>query len=180
MDIMHMGKNPNYLGSWDLYDVPGNKLNAVIASFRDEEVVNAGKKEVCTLCCFAGGIKPMILNITNKKTLAKLFKTKETDKMVGKRITIGIEKVKAFGGVHDALRIMAVLPAQGGAPEPEIKCEICGAVITAPAGMTVSDMVKRTKARYGKTVCMNCAVKLKNEDNKESEENVNENNENKD
>lgn len=154
MDIMKMGKNPNYLGSWDLDDIPNRELTLTIAKIVDEEVVNNGQKEIQTVCYFAEPYKPMILNVTNKKTLCRLYKTKDTDKFPGKRITVTSEKVKAFGAIHDALRIKKVLPA---APV-HIKCEICGKDITAYGGMTAEQMANYTQSKYGEKLCSVCAM----------------------
>ena len=86
-DIMQMGKGSNYLGSWDLYDSPNQKIQVTIAKVQDEEVINQGKKETATVCYFVERqYKPMILNVTNKKTLAKLFKTTRSENYIGKRI----------------------------------------------------------------------------------------------
>lgn len=153
MDIMKMGKNPNYLGSWDLDDVPGRELVLTIKNIVDEEVVNSGQKEIQTVCRFHEPYKPMILNVTNKKTLCRLYKTKDTDKLVGRRITVISEKVKAFGAVHDALRIKNAVPA---APV-HIKCEGCGKDILSYGGMSSEQMSQYTKSKYGKSLCSDCA-----------------------
>jgi hypothetical protein len=111
-DIMLMGKNPNYLGSWDLYEIPGQEIVVTISKIKDEEVINNGQKEGCTVMYFQEDYKPMILNLTNKKTLAKLYKSKLSENLVGKRVKIGFEKVKAVGKIHDALRIKNEIPKE--------------------------------------------------------------------
>ena len=154
-DIMKMGKNPNYLGSWDLEELPGKEVTLTIARIVDEDVVANGNKERCTVIHWQEpGWKPMIANVTNKKALAKLYHTKETEQLAGKAVVIGIEKVKAFGDVHDALRIRKRLPK---AAEP-IKCEDCGNIIQASGGMTVEAIVARTKQRYKACFCFSCAT----------------------
>lgn len=155
-DIMKMGKNPNYLGSWDLEEIPGREITLTIDTIRDEEVVTNGKTEVCTVCSWTDrSFKPMILNVTNKKVIAKLHKTKDTDKLKGKSVIIGIDKVKAFGGVHDTLRIRPRIPATPSVSSP--KCENCGAVITAFGNMVAEDVAKYRRDKYGKALCNDCA-----------------------
>jgi hypothetical protein len=44
-----MGKNPNYLGSWDLDELPNREATLTIEAIRDEEVVAAQQKEICTV-----------------------------------------------------------------------------------------------------------------------------------
>ena len=164
MDIMLMGKNPNFLGSWDLYDLPNNKIQVTIAKIVDEEIVNQGKKENATVCHFKEKYKPMILNLTNKKTLSKLFKTIDTDKLIGKRIEIGYENIKAFGKVHDALRISNRLISQ--TTEVKIvKCEICNNDIQPMSRMTSEQVAEYTKNKYGQALCSVCATKKAQEVN---------------
>lgn len=166
-DIMKMGKNPNYLGSWDLEELPNREVILTIDHITDEKVVTAGQSEICTVCYWTDkAFKPMILNVTNKKTLAKLYKTKDTEKLKGKSVIIGIEKVKAFGDIHDALRIRSRIPAaqnQGSLP----KCEKCGKDITAQGGMTPEQVAAYTKTKYKQQLCGACATAaaaaLKNE-----------------
>ena len=154
-DIMKMGKNPNYLGSWDLEELPNKEVTLTIARIVDEDVVTNQSKERCTVCYWVeSGWKPMILNVTNKKTVAKLFHTKDTEQLVGKSVVVGFEKIKAFGDVHDALRIRKRIPK---AAEP-IKCEDCGGMVQAGGGMTVEAIVARTKQRYKACLCFSCAT----------------------
>ena len=157
-DIMKMGKNPNYLGSWDLEELPNREITLTIDRIVDEKVVdtNSGKNTMETLCYWTDKtVKPMILNITNKKTLTKLYKSKETEVLKGKSIVIGIEKVKAFGDVFDALRIRPRIPQPVNAVKP--KCEGCGGDIDAYGKMAPEQVAKYRKERYGKALCNDCA-----------------------
>ena len=161
-DIMRMGKNPNYLGSWDLEELPGRELTLTISKIVDEKVVGGdGRESVCTVCYFTdAAYKPMILNVTNKKTIVKLHKTKDAEKLTGKSVIIGIERVKAFGDVHDALRIRPRIPQQiktDNAP----KCEECGKDIKPAYNMTPEQVAAYTKKNYGVCLCAECATKSK-------------------
>lgn len=153
-----MGKNPNFLGSWDLQELPGREVTLTIAAIRDEKVAVAGQSEICTVCAFEEqGFRPMILNVTNKKTLCKLYKTKDTDKLRGRQICIGIERVKAFGSVHDALRIRPVIPQK---KETISKlCAECGKPIAPASGMTSAQVAAYTAKKYGRALCAECATK---------------------
>ena len=158
-DIMKMGKNPNYLGSWDLDELPNREITLTIDRIVDDKVVDTatGKDKIETLCFWTDKtVKPMILNVTNKKTICKLYKTKDTEHLAGKSITIGIEKVRAFGDVYDALRIRPRIPVQplaGSLP----KCEQCGKDITAAGNMNPAQVADYRKKRYGKALCNDCA-----------------------
>lgn len=158
-DIMLMGKNPDYLGAWDLMDLPNGEIVLTIDRIEDKKVPNGrGQEELCTVCHWREkGYKPMILNVTNKKRIAKLYHTKDTEKLRGKAVQIGTEKVKAFGGVHDALRIQPVIPKQS-APAQAIKCEQCGGAIAPAYGMDAAKMAAYTKQKYGKSICAACAT----------------------
>jgi hypothetical protein len=157
MDIMKMGQAPGYMGSWDLEELPNREVTLTIDKIVDEEVVASGRSETCTVIHWTDkAYKPMIANVTNKKTLSKLYKTKDTEKLKGKAVVIGIERVKAFGDVFDALRIKPRVPV---APSnKKIKCEECGKVIDARAGMTAEQVAAYTKDKYGKKLCGDCAT----------------------
>jgi hypothetical protein len=156
-DIMKMGKNPNYLGSWDLDELPNREAILTIDHIKDEDVVAAGQKETCTVCHWTDkAFKPMILNVTNKKTICKLYKTKDTEKLKGKSVVIGVDKVKAFGDVYDALRIRSRIPQVQTAKKP--KCESCGKDINASGNMNPDQVAAYTKKKYGKALCADCAT----------------------
>ena len=160
-DIMKMGSNPEYLGSWDLEEQPNREITLTIDRIVDEKVVTNGQSEQCTVIYWTDkNVKKMIINITNKKTLARLYKTTDTEKLKGKAVTIGIDKVKAFGDVHDALRIRKRIPHQTNTASFP-KCENCGQDIGATSGMTPEQVSAYTKQKYGKCLCGQCATAAK-------------------
>lgn len=173
MDIMLMGKNPNFLGSWDLYDRPNKRIIVTIDSICDEDVVNQGREERVTVCHFREQVKPMILNLTNKKTIAKLYKTKDSEKLRGKCMEIGFEQVKAFGKLSDALRIIPKIPSQTA--QNVIKCDGCGTNIQAYGGMSPEELATYTSGKYGKKLCVACAAKEKKKEGANSENHENQN-----
>ena len=151
---MLMGKNPNYMGSWDLEELPNKEITLTIKEIKDEEVVTNGKTETCTACYWVEkNYKPMILNVCNKKRICKLYKTKDTEKLKG------IDQVKAFGDIFDALRIRPRKPQVNiNAAKP--KCEQCGNDINAIGNMTPEQAAQYTKVKYGKKLCSECATAL--------------------
>ena len=158
-DIMKMGKNPNYLGSWDVEELPNKEAVLIIDHIVDEEVVTNGQKEICTVIHWTDRtFKPMIANITNKKALARLYKTKDTEKLKGKAVVIGIDRVKAFGDTHDALRIRHRIPQVQTKAAP--KCDQCGNDIAASGNMNPDQVAAYTKAKYGKCLCAGCATAI--------------------
>lgn len=160
-NIMKMGDEARYLGSWDVMD---GEITLTIADFKEETIEgDKGRREKKCILYFAeSGIKPMVLNLTNRKTLAKLYHTVNSEKLKGKRVTIGTDKVKAFGDSHDALRIRPVIPAQA-AKSAEIKCEECGQPIIAAYNMQPDKLAAYTKQKFGKAICAACAEKAAKE-----------------
>lgn len=158
-DIMKMGKNPNYLGSWDLEEQPNREITLTIAKIVDEDVVTNGSKERCTVCYWTDkAYKPMILNVTNKKMICKLYRTKETEKLAGKAVVVGVELVKAFGAEHDALRIRKRIPKTEAAE----KCADCGGDVKGAMGKSAEYIVAYTKKQFdGTCLCFDCAMKRK-------------------
>lgn len=155
-DIMKMGKNPNYLGSWDVEETPNKEITLTISKIVDEDVVANGTKERCTVCYWTdSAFKPMVLNITNKKTLCKLYKTKDTEKLIGKSVVVGVEQVKAFGDVFEALRIRRRIPKLA-APA---KCADCGKYIAGASGKSAEYIAGYTKKQFGVALCYDCAIK---------------------
>lgn len=157
-NIMRMGQMPGFMGSWDLEELPNREIVLTIDFIRDEDVVVNGQKETVTAIHWTDkNYAPMVANITNKKTLCKLYKTSDTEKLKGKSVAIGIERVKAFGDIHDALRIRKRIPAQASGNIP--KCEQCGKELTAYGNMTAEQLAAYTKKKYGSVICADCATK---------------------
>lgn len=164
--------NPDYLGAYALD--PGKDLIVTIKSAGNEIVTGPdGKKEECMVMHFVEQVKPMIVNSTNAKTIAKLFKTPYIEDWQGKKIQLFIDKVKAFGEVVEALRVRPKPPTEQA--EPKTTCDDCGGIIQGMANMTATQMATYTKSKYGKALCSNCAT---SENQKLKGGTANENNEN--
>lgn len=152
--------NPDYLGAYSLD--PGKDMILTIRQVKKEMVTGAdGKKEECIVCYWQEEQKPMILNVTNCKMIAKLLKTPYIERWAGHRIQIGAEVVSAFGEKVEALRVRKTLPE-----EAKIACEVCGQFIQPAFNMSASQLAAYTKKKYGKPMCAECA-----KDQKEAESN---------
>ena len=58
MDIMRMGDEPKFLGSWDLYELPNQRIKATIREIRVELVEDTkGQKKEKAVMYFAEDIK---------------------------------------------------------------------------------------------------------------------------
>lgn len=147
-------QNPDFLGSYALED--GKDIILTIDYVRQEKVTGSdGKSEELPVCHWKEQQKPMILNSTNLKMIAKVLGSPYIEDWSGKKIQIGSERVKAFGDVVDALRVRKTLPKQTAA-EP-LHCDNCGLVIEPAFGLTAEQLVANTKKRFGKSLCADCA-----------------------
>lgn len=105
-------QNPDYLGAYSL--LPKEEKILTIAKITREKIVGTGgKKKEETVAHFKESEKPMILNRTNCKTIAKTYKTNFIEEWAGKQIQIYAELVDAFGEQVEALRIRAFVPSVG-------------------------------------------------------------------
>jgi len=169
MDKTHWKKleNPDYLGSYALQ--PGQDLTLQIKSVGQEDVynVNNNKKETCTVAHFTDkGVKPMILNVTNCKTIAKIYDSPYIEDWIGKYITVYSAKVKAFGETVEALRIRPKVPSM-----KKIFCADCGKEIIASAGKNPEELAEISKRNCGRELCLECMKQVKKE--QDSKENSN-------
>ena len=161
-DIMSFGRTPGFMAAIDLIDCPNGEVTLTIASITEKSVNNGrGETSKESACAWKEkGWLPMILNVTNKKVLVKLLKTKDTSKMVGKRVTVTTEHGRWFGKEGDALRIKPILPPQTAPTKAaEIKCEQCGQNITAAYNMQPDKLAQYTLQKFGKRICAACAEK---------------------
>jgi len=102
--------NPTYLGAYDF--TQGEKRVLTIKKVIQDKVKGQdGKDEECTICHFEGS-KPMILNVTNCKAIAKAHGTNYIEEWSGKKVTLFVVSVSAFGQIVDALRIEQIEPKE--------------------------------------------------------------------
>lgn len=107
-------KNTNYVGSWDLANADGTFGEAVVTITgvkKDMVFDGKGGSEDLPICEFKE-CKPMVMNSTNLKAISKITGSSFVEDWHGKQITLFVQRIKAFGGMHDALRIKAALPPQ--------------------------------------------------------------------
>lgn len=106
--------NPLYLGAYSL--PPGGDLTVRIDYVARELVKGTdGKEEECTVARMVDE-KPMILNRTNSKSIARLYGPYIED-WAGKEITLFATKTKVAKEVVECLRIRpAVTPTQASKP----------------------------------------------------------------
>lgn len=76
-------------------DLPEGGLVATIAGFEIVDLKDGSKKPAVK---FLQGVKPLLLNKTNRGRLAKIFGTDDTQAMVGQRIAVYYDPDVSFGG----------------------------------------------------------------------------------
>ena len=146
--------NPDYLGAYSLD--PGKDSILTIKSIDREMITGTGgKKEECPVCHWMESEKPMILNTTNLKTIAKMYGN-DYDLWAGKRVQIYATTTKFGGDTVECLRIRKDPPE-----EAKIPCEECGQFIQPAFNMSATQLVAYTKKKYGKTLCADCATEKK-------------------
>ena len=100
--------NPNYLGAYALE--PNEDLVVEITEVKTESVMNAdGRNEEC-LVAHLKDQKPLIVNKTNAKAIAKVAGSNYIEDWKGKQIALYISNVKAFGELVEAIRVRTVPP----------------------------------------------------------------------
>ena len=156
--------NPNYIGAYAFEQ--GEEKTGTIDYVKNESVMNAdGKSEDCIVCHFKEkNLKPLILNKTNCKTITKLYNTPYIENWAGKKITMYVKQVKAFGDVTDAVRIRDKVKAE---KVPDIKCEDCGKTIKGMGQYGPEFVAAKNKERYGKCLCIECGKKAQADMEKE-------------
>ena len=142
----------NYFGAYALDD--GQDVILTIKSIGKELVTGQeGREQECVVMRFVEDVKPMILNKTNMKAIAKATGSSYIEKWVGHRIQIGTERVSAFGETTDALRVRPyALPAA-------IMCAACGSEIVGANSMSPAEVAAYCKKKYGRELCAECARK---------------------
>ena len=142
--------NPDYLGAYSLD--PGKDMVLTIKAVGREMITGTGgKKEECPVCHWAEEQKPMILNVTNMKTIAKMYGP-YIENWAGKKVQIYATTTKFGGDTVECLRIRKDPPE-----DKQIPCEECGQFISPAFQMSVSQLAAYTKKKYGKTLCAECA-----------------------
>lgn len=98
--------NPDYLGAYSLEE--GQDMNVTIEHVRRDLVTGTGgKKEECTIA-YLKGQKPLILNNTNSKSIAKLYGPYIED-WAGKPITLFATTTKMAGETVECLRVRPIV-----------------------------------------------------------------------
>lgn len=155
--------DPRYLGAYSLPQ--GQDIILTIREIRRETVtMMGGQKEECTIAYWMESEKPAILNVTNMKMIAKIYKTPYIEDWVGKKVQFYATTTRFGGETVECLRIRQFIPKQETA-----LCAACGAEITAANGLSAAQVASATERRYGRKLCAKCAAQIKTQMEKTAE-----------
>lgn len=149
-----------FLGNWDLPDE--GDLILTIGEIYEQEVRNATGAENKPVMYFKEDVKPLILNKTNRDTIAKLYgRRTKSNTWAGKKIALyAAREPRSKDGL--AVRIRDYQPKT-----PEIYCEACGEIVT---DVEIDGKTFKAKAiannaltKFGKYLCYSCAQEAKKE-----------------
>lgn len=92
------------------YDLQGKDYTVTIDKVVAGEVTGEkGKKSKKPVAFFRGAKKPLALNSTNCKTVARMYGT-DTDQWVGKQITLFVSTTQKDGEELECIRIRPAIP----------------------------------------------------------------------
>lgn len=138
-----------YMGHWD---IPGEQdLILTIDHMEKQDVKSQRGTERKTVMIFRESVKPLILNVINRKAVAKALGSPNYEDWEGKKIALYEGKEpKADDGF--AVRIREYAPRVETA-----FCEECGLEIQPHGSYTVNKIVLMSKSKYGQVLCWDCA-----------------------
>lgn len=148
-----------FLGGWSF---EGGDKTLTIKQIGEEEMYDAetGGKKKGLVMHFVELDLPMVLNVTNCEAIAEVTGSDKIADWIGRKIIVGTSRIKAFGKMHDAIRIRNQKP-----DETEYICEDCGSVLKPAAGKQPSELAEISKRNTGKVLCLACMKKAKEEIN---------------
>lgn len=130
--------NSDYLGSCD---INGNDLKLTIKEVKLEIVKgHGGVEKSCNVAHFTDDVKPMILNVTNSKTVKKFAGSRYIDDWKNIPVQIYVDpNVKMAGEITEGLRIRTQQPtAEKPALTPENKKVWANALTALREGKSIS------------------------------------------
>jgi len=142
--------NPDYIGAYALQ--PGQDMTVTIIGVSREIVTSTGGKKEELSVARLFGQKPLILNVTNSKSIAKLYGPFIED-WAGKQITLYASTTKMAGETVECLRIRHSVPSSQAKKKTLTDERLTNAIAAIKAGtFTVEqmgdfDLTEQQKAR---------------------------------
>ena len=143
----------DFLGSWDFEK--GEEKIVTITGYRSEIIKNPQNPnavEKPRVILEFREIKNAVMNTTNCSMISDLLDSPDIDDWIGRQIILHVERVKGFGKMTDAIRVMDKLP------ETYI-CTDCGKAITAAGNWSAERIAIQSEQQFGARLCTACARK---------------------
>lgn len=123
---------------------PKEKKVLTIKEVRQEKITsNNGEVDVKPVVTFVEDVLPMVLNVTNCKTIEKLYGTGNIYEWIGKKIQVFATSTKVAGQSVPCLRIENIIPKTN---EVQYLCSVCNKPIS-------KELYEGSIAKYGKPYC---------------------------
>lgn len=162
-------RDSEYMGADDIAD--GTEPILTIKNIYRGKVTLSRGKEIKNVLVFAEEsvpgiteVRPLIVNSGNRQVLKKLYKQVTANALEGKKIQLWIEhgvRNPSNGELTDGIRIRDKKPVTSGKAPLAVKCADCGNEIEGSGNFSAEQIVKASKDKYGKALCMECAQKRK-------------------
>ncbi len=103
-------QNPDYFGAWSIPE--GQDLILTVSFVKTEEVTGAGgrKEQLPVLHFKEKGVKPLILNVTNSRTIESIHGSPYIEDWSGKQIQVYQDTTKFAGEEVECVRIRSLVP----------------------------------------------------------------------
>ena len=155
--------NPKYLGAYSFQ--PNEEKILTIKRMAIEQVYNpnSGKIEDRRVAYFEENEKPMIINVTNARTIIKFAKTDYMERWSGTKIQVYVGKAKTKGGGPVPGLLIRETPPKQTIPNQSAKefiCSECGSKVTAFNGRPAEYIAQYSQQKYGKVLCGDCGAKV--------------------
>lgn len=141
----------DFLGSWDFEK--GEEKIVTITGYSSEVIRNpqnpTGTDKPRVVLEFAE-CKKAVMNTTNCTMISDVIGSPDINDWIGKKIVLHTAKVRGFGKITDAIRVMDKKPKA-------LICEDCGREITAAGSWSAERVAKESKALFGAKICTPCA-----------------------
>lgn len=133
-----------YIGEWDLPN--GEDIVLTIKEVKEGEVTGEkGRVDRGMVIYFEEPhVKPLFCNITNAKTIERIYETRFVDQWCGKKIQLYVDDNITFG--HQRVRGIRIRNFVPKTKEVEYHCSVCGKLIT-------KETYDGSMAKYHKAYC---------------------------
>lgn len=161
--------NPNYLGGCHFSDGK-DKIVTIEKTAYEKVVGDKGRTEEKMVMHFKEDVKPLILNKTNPKIIAELFRSPMLSDWDNKKIQLYFDPSVKFGrDVVGGVRVRPFLPQ---IQSTDLVCCDCKDKILPASGLTAEQVAATTQKKYGRILCAECGAKAKAEAEKGKVEDV--------